>query len=294
MFRCILFSLLFISNCFAYQYELSICTIFRDEAPYLKEWIEFHRMVGVQHFYLCNHASKDNYEEVLGPYIEQGIVELKEYRDPHPDLGIHYFLNRIQNPFFTETIKKTKGISKWIAFIDSDEFLVPIEVDSMRVFLKDYEDFGGVVANWQMYGTSNVYTVSNTELMVEKLTHSSVYDHPINYHVKSIVQPERVVEFRCPHHATYENGFYQVNTDKIHFDGPFSPYVQVNKLRLNHYWCRDENYLENIKIPRQISFGNTAEGTRQRNNDFNQTIELSIQRFVPELRRRMGMDVQGL
>jgi hypothetical protein len=25
---------------------LSICAIFKDEAPYLPEWIEFHRLVG--------------------------------------------------------------------------------------------------------------------------------------------------------------------------------------------------------------------------------------------------------
>ena len=31
---------------------LSICAIYRDEAPYLVEWIEFHRLVGVEHFYL--------------------------------------------------------------------------------------------------------------------------------------------------------------------------------------------------------------------------------------------------
>ena len=31
---------------------LAICAIYRDEAPYLREWIEFHRLVGVEHFFL--------------------------------------------------------------------------------------------------------------------------------------------------------------------------------------------------------------------------------------------------
>ena len=26
---------------------LSVCAIFRNEAPYLREWIEFHRIIGV-------------------------------------------------------------------------------------------------------------------------------------------------------------------------------------------------------------------------------------------------------
>lgn len=31
---------------------LSICATFKDEAPYIPEWIEFHRRVGVDHFFL--------------------------------------------------------------------------------------------------------------------------------------------------------------------------------------------------------------------------------------------------
>ena len=34
------------------QYKVSIGAIFKNEALYLKEWIEFHRIVGVEHFYL--------------------------------------------------------------------------------------------------------------------------------------------------------------------------------------------------------------------------------------------------
>lgn len=35
----------------SYSVYLAVCAIFRDEAPYLAEWIEFHRLVGVEHFY---------------------------------------------------------------------------------------------------------------------------------------------------------------------------------------------------------------------------------------------------
>ena len=39
---------------------LAIAAIFRDEAPYLKEWIEFHRAVGVERFYLFDNLSTDH------------------------------------------------------------------------------------------------------------------------------------------------------------------------------------------------------------------------------------------
>jgi hypothetical protein len=43
------------------KHYLSICAIFKDEAPYLQEWIEFHRLLGVEKFYLYNNNSRDNF-----------------------------------------------------------------------------------------------------------------------------------------------------------------------------------------------------------------------------------------
>jgi hypothetical protein len=30
--------------------SFDICAIFRDEAPYLQDWIEFHQIIGCEHF----------------------------------------------------------------------------------------------------------------------------------------------------------------------------------------------------------------------------------------------------
>ena len=42
------------------RHRLAICAIFREEAPFLAEWIDFHRKVGVSHFYLYNNFSTDD------------------------------------------------------------------------------------------------------------------------------------------------------------------------------------------------------------------------------------------
>ncbi len=74
-----LFTLVISSLSATPKHYVSICAIFRDEAPFLEEWIEYHRMIGVEHFYLYNHLSADHYYEVLRPYIQEGIVELKDW-----------------------------------------------------------------------------------------------------------------------------------------------------------------------------------------------------------------------
>ncbi len=38
----------------------SLCCIIRDEAKYLAEWIEYSRMIGVDHFFLYDHNSTDD------------------------------------------------------------------------------------------------------------------------------------------------------------------------------------------------------------------------------------------
>ena len=49
---------------------LSLCAIVKNEAPYLPEWIEFYKLVGVEKFYIYDNDSTDNTKEVLKPYIE--------------------------------------------------------------------------------------------------------------------------------------------------------------------------------------------------------------------------------
>lgn len=71
------------------KYYLALTAIFRDEAPYLKEWIEFYRTIGVEHFYLHNHLSQDNFAEVLKPYIDDGIVTLSNVIEEPKD-NIHW------------------------------------------------------------------------------------------------------------------------------------------------------------------------------------------------------------
>src|SRR6476646_7565853 len=106
-----------------YKYELSICAIFQGEAAYLKVWIEFHRLMGVEHFYLYNHRSQDHYKEVLKPYIAAGLVELID--KPKVANRIKVF-NRLQCKCYTECLRQARGICKWVAFIDIDEYLFPV------------------------------------------------------------------------------------------------------------------------------------------------------------------------
>lgn len=230
------------SACLSYQIELAVCGIFQNEGRFLKEWIEFHKLVGVQRFYLYNNNSTDNYNEILRPYVETGEVELFDW--PESDRGL-----RAQVSAYNDCLAKTKSTVKWVAFLDLDEFLYPIQEFKLTSILKEYEEFGEVSVNWFMFGTSDVSKIPDDELMIEYLTKC---DPKGNKHVKSIVRPDHVTRFSSPHFAQCLPNYVQVNPEKKGIKGFkfFSPEISYDKIRINHYWTRDKYHLETIKIPR--------------------------------------------
>lgn len=281
MIRCIFFVIgLLLSikaNATSYQYNLAIGAIFKDEAPYLKEWIEFHKLLGVQYFYLYNNLSSDNYQEVLQPYIDRGLVELIEW--PYSSDNLVNW-NAVQCAAYMDCIRYSIGKAKWIAFLDTDEYLFPVEEDNLTSFLENYEDCVGVTANWIMFGTSWVNKIPEDSLLIEML-HLRENSNG-NPHVKSIVRPEYIQDCENPHFFIYKPGYAQVTADKIPFSGPFAPYISIEKIRINHYWTRDEYYLMNFKIPRHKSWG-VSVFTDELLNYLNAHSDTAIFRFIPRL-----------
>jgi hypothetical protein len=54
--------------------------------PYLHEWIEFHRLVGVERFFLYNNGDREAQRELMEPYVEEGIVVLHDW----PGVGVQF------------------------------------------------------------------------------------------------------------------------------------------------------------------------------------------------------------
>lgn len=126
------------------QYNVSVCAIFKNEAPYLKEWLEFNHIVGIEHFYMYNNNSEDDFRQVLEPYIASGLVTLIEW--PHKQKQMECYM---------DCIERFGGETKWLGFIDIDEFVVPKSTDNVYDFLKPFEkNRGSVNIYWRLFGSS--------------------------------------------------------------------------------------------------------------------------------------------
>lgn len=271
------------------KYYLALVAIFRDEARFLKEWIEFYRLMGVEHFYLYNHLSKDNYMEVLSPYIKEGVVDLVNV-DIEPKTIRDW--NNIQCSKYTELVHKVRDDVEWLIVVDTDEFLFPTQEKDLREFLPKYDTYAALSVNWRIFGTNNVKHIPSNKLLLEVLTSS---DRADDRHVKTIVKPRYVNKLVNPHFPELAPGYFQVDENFQYFRGAFLPRESREFVRVNHYWSRDYDFFESTKLRRAHITGGLDDIAKQAKIDeliisekkASSNYDGSILRFVPALRAQV-------
>lgn len=144
------------------KYNVSLCLIFYNEGKYLKEWIEYHRIIGIDHFYLYNNNSTDNYMDVLKPYIDSGLVDVILWKDKPGQMTA-----------YIDCAGRYGEESDWIGFIDADEFIVPIEHNNIKDFLVKFSDRGSVYINWKCFGYNGKLDRNTDGLVTEDFTQTT-------------------------------------------------------------------------------------------------------------------------
>ena len=147
-------------------------------------------------------------------------------------------------------IEKTKNVSKWVIFIDTDEFIFPKKHDSIQSLLLDYEPFAGLVINWENFGTSYVKKIPEGELMIDYLTLQAKKDNAQNNFVKCIVRPELVSTILTEHGFTYKGDSFAVSPNFTKYSDKYRAPFQNDIVIINHYWSRDETFFYDVKVPR--------------------------------------------
>mgnify|MGYP000030303549 FL=1 len=140
------------------KYYFSICAIFKDESLSLKEWIEYHKLIGVEHFYLYDNNSTDSSLLILKQYVDEGIVTLIDWKVMPPAQTAAY--NDFKKNFWTET--------QWVAFIDLDEYICLKYETQIKEWFSKYENYPSLVVYWKMFGSSGLIEHDNSRLITEQ------------------------------------------------------------------------------------------------------------------------------
>ena len=265
--------------------DIAICAIYKNE-PDIREWIEYHKLIGFDRFYLYDNESTDNSREILEPYIDEGTVIY------------HYLPGRcMQVPAYRDAILRYKRNTKWMAIIDLDEYICPVEKDNIKDFLKDYEHEPAVGINWMKFD-SNGYKTRPQKLVIEAYTRiNKDINYWDNHHIKSIVKPKEVLYMRNPHYCFYRNNQVCVDENYNPIGNPmaynsdanaFTSFCSTTKIKLNHYHTKSE---EDYKRKIELGFADTNNERSAYDPSLNFEGETAndyvIWKYLPELKKRM-------
>lgn len=194
-----------------------------NEAPYLVEWIEFHRLVGVDHFVIYDNGSTDDCVDVLRPFIQAGIVSLVPWR-PFGPLDT-------QTAAYAHATTNFGSKFRWLAMIDVDEFLFPVNADTLVPVLARYDAYAALRVSRVEFGPGGHKTKPEGLVTENYLQASTSVDYR---KVKTIARPPAIV--RPFAHLT------EVDGEEIQMELPVAG--GTPGLRINHYFSRSEAEFE--------------------------------------------------
>jgi hypothetical protein len=229
--------------------RIAIAAIFRNEHPYVLEWIAHHRALGVETFYIADNVSDDGTSELLQALHERGVVR----RIPFASMPGQ----APQLPAYAELLGTHARDEDWIAVIDADEFIVPTggerSLAELLAPLAAQADVGAVVLNWAIHGSAWRLNHS-TGSVCERFTRRAHQSFGANHHYKTVLRRAAFASvYSNPHHFALQPGWRCVHTDGSevvahprHGTG-LSERVVWEGMRLNHYIVKSHEEFETRK-----------------------------------------------
>eukprot|EP01025_Chloroclados_australasicus_P026398 TRINITY_DN2621_c0_g1_i1.p1 TRINITY_DN2621_c0_g1~~TRINITY_DN2621_c0_g1_i1.p1 ORF type:complete len:340 (+),score=1.35 TRINITY_DN2621_c0_g1_i1:56-1075(+) len=141
---------------------VAVCLIVKDQNKDLREWILYHQYIGIQKFYIFDDFSNPPALLVIHDFVQQGLVSyfylgaMYEGRDFYISRGYSQ-----QTYSYNVCLKWFQHKHTFMGFIDADEFVVLRDEENnihnrFVPFLQQYEDYGGVVLYWRLFGSSGL------------------------------------------------------------------------------------------------------------------------------------------
>lgn len=164
-----------------------LCCIGKNENKYIRDYVEWYKNLGVTHICLYdnNNIDGERFEDVIGDYIENGYVELIDYRGRKV----------CQHQAYMECYHNNKNNYDWVMFFDCDEFLKLNKCRSIGEYLTmpQFVNFDMIHVNWRLVGDNGSIEVNDKPLWERFPEPLPVdikvgYDFTENAHIKSIVR----------------------------------------------------------------------------------------------------------
>lgn len=274
------------------KYNVSVHAIFREETRYIKEWLEYHLMIGVDHFYLfCDDdldESRRIYDKILAPYHKSGIVDI-EYvaNDPRfprdMSFQIRPLVYLLGQPIET----------KWLIVLDLDEFIFASNSflgpnGNLHDILSRYEkpEIKGLHIPVATFGSSGL--LEPPALQTESFIMRGKDSTFANWTAKNFYRPEMIKnQFLSKEKSAAHNGMFNTSFQP---DPPGKHIRPSGLLRVNHYATRSLKDWT-WKVQRGNPFVRSKHDWDVKFARYNVNLveDRSMETYLPELKKRLGL-----
>lgn len=230
---------------------IAVVAILREENEFVEEWVAYHRLLGVDHFYLYDHDPRLPLRKILRKH--SGYVTVTDWLVRHGIRARHRGFSA-QVKAYNHYRRHYSTYDKWAAFIDADEFIALKKHANLKDFLRGHDDCCAVSLNWFVFGHNGFY--ENPEgLIVESLTRRA---RQASRAMKTINKNACVKDFVNPHYAILAEGCRRVDGNRRPLSTPLegddrhaynAHYDGIGDTAcIHHYWCRSfKNWMRRPK-----------------------------------------------
>jgi hypothetical protein len=215
---------------------ITLGLVARDEGKYLKEWIAYHYVIGINKFIVYLHNCKDESEQNLKKISIPVDIRKKE----NEELGWD-----VKNEMYLDIIRSSE--TDYVCCLDIDEFLYLPGGEDIKEFLCKFKNIGGIALYQNVFGASG-HISSPNGLVIENYVKRNPEDvsfpkkfpkfdkpYDIFKNVKVIIKRSSLKKINSSHD-------YVCNKPIVNENGKvFQKYKcdrKLSKIRLNHYYTK--------------------------------------------------------
>lgn len=194
----------------------------------MNRFLSFHWVQGAEHFVIYDDDSTDNLVEVLKPWVARGIVTYRR--------SVNLHQNTMQFSSNKDCFDRYGPEYDWIAFLDFDEFLTPLQNDTCLLdILSDFKEYGALAINWALFEKPSSIFI-DTSLQLEDGKYGAGVQSNLVKVICRVVNTKGPT-YNMPHACDYKDGFFAVDESERTLLKPWSRNMSssAQKIQINHY-----------------------------------------------------------
>ena len=221
---------------------ITLCLMSRDESKYLKEWIIYHKLIGINNFIIYLHNNSDNSYDLINNIKQKLGVNISLHIENTENIDW-----QVKSTMFNKIINEAS--TEFFCCLDIDEFIVLPQSDHIEeiLTLPIFNGFGGIAVYQDIFGSNN-QTESPNGLVIEnyiKRNPNNIelskgypdYTKPndLYKHIKTIVRKNFYMKILNSHEYNTSSPVIDENGDLYRSYAVKRP---VSKIKINHYFTK--------------------------------------------------------